>query len=210
MKSLSSTYQSSSSSSRRRLRTSQFKSQHSDQISIKCLQARIQQTYLQESLNQHMIAKVFSSLDVFDRRHLFIFLSSYCFSKSRTLLFCFSSSFSDFNETQTESKNSLFTSLQDFAKHSSSHIDHVLFCSVFHWIFQILTRHRQHTKNHLFYLFIDRACCHCSDYHSIDRRRHRCNNQASLNSKATQIYNSLQIFFLSFFLSHRRSRDDFR
>ena len=104
-------------------------------------------------------------------RHLSISLSSHCFSRSRTLLSCFSSSFSDFNETSTESKNPplrISTRLR-----RAPRIDHALFCSVFsHWIFQILTRHRQRTKNHLFYSTIERACCQCFDYHHFIRRRH--------------------------------------
>ena len=100
--------------------------------------------------------------------------STYCFSKSRIFLFCFSSNFSDFNETQTESKKLFFRISIRFRR--AFHIDHALFCFVFHRVFQILMKHRQEIKNHLFYSFINRTCCHCFDYHFIvDRHRRETN-----------------------------------
>ena len=104
------------------------------------------------------IARIFESthdresdfvISNFHWRHLSILSSStHCFSRSRTLLFCFSSNFSDFNETQTESKK---LSLRISTRlRRTLYISHALFCSVFfHWVFQILTRHRQQAKNHL-------------------------------------------------------------
>ena len=72
--------------SRRRLRTSQIESQYSDQVSIKCLQARAQQTHLHESLNQHMIAKVFSSSQIFIE-DIYLSFSLFIVSADRAL-FC--------------------------------------------------------------------------------------------------------------------------
>ena len=133
-----------------------FKTQHSDQLSIKCLQARVQQMHCTNHRINTWSRKCFRHfMFSIEYIQLSISFSFYCFSRSRTLLFCFSSNFSDFNETSTESKK--FSRRISTRLREAFRIDHALFCSVFsHWVFQILTKHRQRTKNHL---STDQACC---------------------------------------------------
>ena len=176
IESLSSTYSQSTSSSLSR-RHHQNKSTSNHNILIKfrsnvCKNSTNAFAKIIDSTHDRESVFVISSLHW---RHLsFCQSSTHCFSRSRTLLFCFSSNFSDFNETQTKSKKFSLRNLTRLRK--AFHIDHALFCSVFfHWVFQILMRHRQRTKNRLFYLSIDRACYQCFDHHSIDRRRHETN-----------------------------------
>ena len=133
-----------------------FKIQHFDQLSIKCLQAKIQQMHCTNHRINTWSRKCFRHfMFSIEYIQLFIFFSFYCFNRSRILLFCFSSNFSNFNETSTKSKK-IFRRISTRFR-ETFRIDHAFFCSVsFHWVFQILTRHWQKTKNHL---FIDQTCC---------------------------------------------------
>ena len=111
-------------------------------------------------------------IDIFDRIHTIIFLFFYCFSRLRIFLFCFSSNFSSFNETSTKNKKKIFRIFTKFCK--TLYNDYAFFCFVSHWIFQILTKHRQQTKNHLF-------------KHTNNHRRYRRNDQINFNLKMISI-----------------------
>ena len=151
---------------------------------------------LHDTSNQHIVAKVFSSSQISIED---IYLSFYLFIVSADrALFCFD--FHRIFQILTRRKQKAKISFRISAKFRKAfHIDHAFFCSVFHRVFQILMRHRQRTKNHLFYSSINRACCHCFDYHSIIDRHRRKMNQSRFESDL-QYIKHVQIFRFFFFI----------
>ena len=156
-----------------------------------------------------MIAKVISSLHDLHRRYLSIFFFSYCFSRSRTLLFCFSSNFSDFNETQTKSKNFLL------ALYKTSQSIHLLI-SIMHSFVLFLTEFfkfwRDIDKNEkssiiFIYLSIEHVVIVLIITILIVVVIVATIKLVSIR-KWLRIYKQF-LDFLFFFLSHRRSQNDF-
>ena len=111
--------------------------------------AKIQQTHLQKSLNQYLIAKMISFFSNFHWKQLSFdhFLLFQQIAHSFVLFFIeFFRFWWDVNKKQKFSFRFRIRFRETFRFFS-----HTLLYSVFfYWIFRILMKHRQQTKNHLF------------------------------------------------------------